>query len=65
MAKGKSKSVEPKVEPVKEEVKVEAVEVIEAPHEDFVSRKLKAINSMENSLKAQTLANRLLRKARN
>lgn len=44
------------------EVKEEAV--VEK-HEDFVARKLKAINNMQKPAKAQRLANRLLRKARN
>lgn len=61
MAKAKAKPAEPI-----EEVVVEAEEVkAEMPkHPTFVERKLKAINSMENPAKAQTLANRLLRKAR-
>lgn len=58
MAKAKAKPVEP-VEEVKEEAKVE-----EPKHPTFVERKLKAINTMQNPAKAQTLANRLLRKAR-
>lgn len=58
MAKGKDKPIEPIEEAVKEEAVVEA-------HEDFVSRKLKAINNMQKPAKAQRLANRLLRKARN
>lgn len=49
----KAESVQPA-----EEVKVEK-------HEDFLSRKLKAINSMEKPAKAEKLASRLLRKARN
>lgn len=64
MAKSKSKSVEPKVEPIAEEIVAEAV-TEEVPHASFIERKLKAINAMENPAKAQTLANRLLRKARN
>lgn len=57
MAKGKTQSVEPI-----EEIKAEAVAV---EHEDFVSRKLKAINNMQKPAKAERLASRLLRKARN
>lgn len=57
MAKGKDKPIEPIVE-VKEEAIVEA-------HEDFVARKLKAINNMQKPAKAQRVADRLLRKARN
>lgn len=63
MAKAKSKPVEPIEEVVVEEV-VEEV-VMETPHEDYIARKLKAINAMEKPEKAQRLANRLLRKARN
>lgn len=59
MAKGKDKSVEPIVE----EVVVEEAKVEE--HESFVDRKLKVINAMQKPLKAQRVANRLLRKARN
>ncbi len=58
MAKAKAKPAEP-IEEVKEEAKVE-----EPKHPTFVERKLKAINTMQNPAKAQTLANRLLRKAR-
>lgn len=58
MAKAKAKPVEPI-----EEVAVEEV-VEEVKHPTFVERKLKAINAMENPAKAQTLANRLLRKTR-
>lgn len=57
MAKGKDKPIEP-IEEVKEESVVEA-------HDDFVSRKLKAINNMQKPAKAQRVADRLLRKARN
>lgn len=56
--KKKEEFVEPIEAEVKEEVKIEK-------HEDFVSRKLKAINSMVKPAKAERLANRLLRKARN
>ena len=59
MAKAKEKSVKPIEENIVEEVVEE-----KAPHESFVERKLKAINSMEKPEKAQRLANRLLRKAR-
>lgn len=53
----------------KEEV-IEPIEVVEevaevsANSDAFIERKLKAINSMEKPLKAQRVANRLLRKAR-
>ena len=49
------------------EKKVESVEpiVVEEQHEDFLARKLKAINNMEKPAKAEKLASRLLRKARN
>ena len=50
------------------EKKVESVEpiaVVEEQHEDFLSRKLKAINDMQKPAKAERLAIRLLRKARN
>ena len=64
MAKAKEKEV---IEPVVEEV----VEVEEAKAEEpkdttdaFITRKLKAINSLENPVKKQRLANRLLRKRR-
>lgn len=63
MAKAKSKLVEPIEEVAVEEAVEETVK--EAPHDDFIARKLKAINSMEKPEKAQRLANRLLRKARN
>lgn len=55
--KSKDKPVEPMVveEAVAEEVK----------YDDFLERKLKAINNMEKPAKAERLANRLLRKARN
>lgn len=51
----------------KKEQPVESVEaeVVERKHEDFVSRKLKAINNMQKPAKAERLASRLLRKARN
>lgn len=60
MAKAKEKEALPIEE------KVEAVEEVkEQPKgEDFLARKLKAINMMEKPAKAQRLANRLLRKAR-
>lgn len=44
--------------PIKEEAKVEA-------HEDYIARKLKAINNMQKPAKAERVAHRLLRKARN
>ncbi len=49
------------------EKKVESAEpkIVEEQHEDFVSRKLKAINDMQKPSKAEKLASRLLRKARN
>lgn len=49
------------------EKKTESVEpkVVEEQHEDFLSRKLKAVNEMEKPEKAERLASRLLRKARN
>ena len=46
------------VGPIKEEAKVEA-------HEDYISRKLKAVNNMQKPAKAERVARRLLRKARN
>ena len=47
--------------------KVESVEpmVVEEQHEDFLTRKLKAVNNMAKPAKAERLASRLLRKARN
>ena len=57
-----------KTEPVKSEVieEVKAEEVKAEPkkqsNEAFVARTLRAINKMENSAKAERLANRLLRK---
>lgn len=57
----KEKKVEP-VEPIEAEAKEE---VTVEEHEDFVARKLKAINNMMKPAKAESLANRLLRKARN
>lgn len=64
MAKHKEKPIE---EPeVTEEVIEEVVEpVVEEPKgEDFIMRTLKAINQMQNPVKAERLANRLLRKRR-
>ena len=58
MAKGKEKPVEP-IEEVKEEA------VVAEEHDDYIARKLKAINGMSKPEKAQRAANRLLRKARN
>ncbi|MEE0897594.1 MAG: hypothetical protein U0L88_08205 [Acutalibacteraceae bacterium] len=43
----------------------EPIAVVEEQHEDFVTRKLKAINNMTKPAKAEKLASRLLRKARN
>lgn len=61
----KEKKVEA-VEPVETvELYAEPIDKSKAAAEDFVARKLKAINSMEKPMKAQRLANRLLRKARN
>lgn len=64
MAKHKEKPVEEPM--VAEEMTEEVVEVaVEEPKaEDFVMRTLKAINKMENPVKAEKLANRLLRKRR-
>ena len=51
------------------EKKVEVIEpkeeVVVEQHDDFVTRKLKAINKMEKPAQAEKLAHRLLRKARN
>lgn len=63
MAKSKDKPIEPIEEVMIEEKVEEKAEVIES--DSFVERKLKAINSMTKPAKAQRLANRLLRKARN
>lgn len=54
MAKGKTKPVEPIEE-----------KVVEEQYDDFLTRKLKAINNMEKPAKAERLASRLLMKARN
>lgn len=64
MAKHKEKPVEEPM--VAEEMTEEVVEVaVEEPKaDDFVMRTLKAINKMENPVKAEKLANRLLRKRR-
>ena len=64
MAKHKEKPIEEPM--VAEEVTEEVVEVaVEEPKaDDFVMRTLKAINKMENPVKAERLANRLLRKRR-
>ena len=53
---------EKKVEPV--EPKEEAIDE-EVQHESFLDRKLKAINEMQKPAKAERLASRLFRKARN
>lgn len=55
MAKEKT---EKSVEPIKEVV-------VKKQHEDFLTRKLKAVNNMTKPEKAERLASRLLRKARN
>lgn len=44
---------------------VEPIAIVGGKHEDFLSRKLKAVNNMEKPAKAERLASRLLRKARN
>ena len=64
MAKHKEKAVDEPM--VAEEATEEVVEaVIEEPKgDDFTTRTLKAINKMQNPLKAERLANRLLRKRR-
>ena len=54
--KSKAKPVEPIEEVVEEKVE---------KHDGFVERKLKAINNMQKPAKAEKLASRLLRKARN
>lgn len=53
----KEKKVE-SIEPIEEEV-------VEKLYEDFLTRKLKAVNNMTKPAKAEKLASRLLRKARN
>ena len=61
MAKKKSEEV---IEPIAEEV-VEVEETVEKTAdktEEFIARKLKAINRMENLAKAKRLADRVLRK---
>lgn len=55
MAKGKEQPVEPMEQKVEEKFE----------HETFLERKLKAINNMQKPAKAEKLASRLLRKARN
>jgi len=55
--KSKDKPVEPMV--------VEEAVVEEVKYDDFLARKLKAINDMQKPAKAERLASRLLRKARN
>ena len=77
MAKNKSKPIEPEMieeaieevtEGISEEVALKVAEPIKETAEDindaFITRTLKAINSMENPAKAKRLANRLLRKRR-
>lgn len=64
MAKKKSEEV---IEPIAEEV-VEVEETVEKTAdktEEFIARKLKAINRMENPAKAKRLADRVLRKRGN
>ena len=51
-----AKSKEQPIEPIEDKVVEE--------HDDFVTRKLKAINNMEKPEKAERLASRVLRKAR-
>lgn len=63
--KSKDKPVEPMMVEEAVEEKVEDANEIKADHEDFLERKLKAINNMSKPAKAERLANRLLRKARN
>lgn len=55
MAKEKT---EKSVEPIEEAV-------VHKHHEDFLTRKLKAVNNMTKPAKAERSASRLLRKARN
>ena len=64
MAKHKEKPIEEPM--VAEEMTEEVVETVaEQPKaNDFFMRTLKAINKMENPVKAEKLANRLLRKRR-
>jgi hypothetical protein len=64
MAKKKSEEV---IEPIAEEVvEVEETKVDTADKtEEFIARKLKAINRMENPAKAKRLADRVLRKRGN
>jgi hypothetical protein len=64
MAKAKNKEVEePVVEEIVEEVVVEETEPKDNT-EAFITRKLRAINGLENQAKARRLADRLLRKRR-
>ena len=60
-----SKSKEKPVEPIEEAVVEEKVQEKEVKCDSFVERKLKAINNMQKPAKAERLASRLLRKARN
>lgn len=63
MAKKKSEEViEPIAEEVVEEVKEEVKEDTTDKTEEFIARKLRAINRMENPAKARRLADRVLRK---
>ena len=59
MAKKKSEEV---IEPIAEEVVEEVKEDTTDKTEEFIARKLRAINSMENPAKAKRLADRVLRK---
>ena len=59
MAKKKSEEV---IEPIAEEVVEEVKEDTTDKTEEFIARKLRAINRMENPAKARRLADRVLRK---
>lgn len=64
MAKPKKTEVEMPIEEMKEEVEVKE-EAVSEPKADnseaFIARKLRLINEMENPVKAERLANRLIR----
>lgn len=68
MAKAKEKITEAEAPETEKAVETavesvhETAEEPESTSEDFVMRKLRIINGMENQAKAQRLANRLLRK---
>jgi len=62
MAKKKSEEV---IEPIAEEVVEEVKDDTADKTEEFIARKLKAINRMENPAKAKRLADRVLRKRGN